>query len=141
MKSQLLVKGDFWVPWKNYRLTQSLLSHTQGFELGQWLGMARSQLQYFRLLGHYGLHSPLAVLNLEFGISFFVTFSAILRLSHDWPVVTGSGNRNTRRKSPPNPKPHSQLTHMPQVGRGVEMIVPGGPVCMYKSKYPINRFL
>ena len=42
--------------------------------------------------------------NVEVGISFFAMFSAILRISRDQPVVTGGGNRSTRRKPPPNPK-------------------------------------
>ena len=35
---------------------------------------------------------------------FFVTFYAIFRLSHDWPVVSGGGNQSTRQKPPPNHK-------------------------------------
>ena len=37
-------------------------------------------------------------------ILIFVTFSAMLRLSRYFPVVTGVGNRSTRLKPPPNPK-------------------------------------
>ena len=33
----------------------------------------------------------------------FVTFSAILPLSHDKPAGIGGGNRSKWRKSPPNP--------------------------------------
>ena len=40
----------------------------------------------------------------EFVISIFVTFSAILRLSRDYVIISGGGNRGTRRKPPPNPK-------------------------------------
>ena len=37
--------------------------------------------------------------NLQFGISFFVAFSAILQLSRDFsPVVTDGGNRSTGEK-------------------------------------------
>ena len=42
--------------------------------------------------------------HLEFGISFFITFSAILRLNREYPVVTGRGNPGARRKPPLNPK-------------------------------------
>ena len=34
----------------------------------------------------------------------FITFSVILRLSHDKQIVTSGGNQSTQRKSPPNPK-------------------------------------
>ena len=40
--------------------------------------------------------------NLEFTV--FVTFSAILRLSRDYPVVSGGGNRSTLQKPLPNLK-------------------------------------
>ena len=47
------------------------------------------------------------------GISFFVTFPAILQLSHDKPVVTGGGKRSTWPKPPPS---HWQLSRIPLVG-------------------------
>ena len=50
---------------------------------------------------------------MESGITMFVVFSAILRLSRDWSVVTGEGNRSTQQKTPPR---HWQLSHMPWVG-------------------------
>ena len=37
---------------------------------------------------------------MNFGISFFVTFSAIIRLIHAQPVLNGCGNRIARRKTP-----------------------------------------
>ena len=46
------------------------------------------------------------------GISIFVTFSALLRLSQDWPVVTGGGNWGTRWKPPPNSKSLANFSHV-----------------------------
>ena len=40
----------------------------------------------------------------EFGISVIVTFSAILQLSRDKPVVIGGGIQSTWQKPPPNPR-------------------------------------
>ena len=40
---------------------------------------------------------------LEFGISIFVSFSAILRPSCDEPVVSSGRNWRTRQKPPPTP--------------------------------------
>ena len=50
---------------------------------------------------------------MEFEIQFFVTFSTILRLSRDFdkPVVTGGGNRSTRRKPLPNPQSLATFSH------------------------------
>ena len=42
----------------------------------------------------------------------FATFSAILQLCRDLPVVPGAGNQNTRRKPPPNPKSLGTFSHV-----------------------------
>ena len=52
--------------------------------------------------------------SMKFGISFFVTLSAILRLSHDYAVVAGGGNRGPGENHRLTPS-HWQLSHMPQV--------------------------
>ena len=46
-----------------------------------------------------------------YGISIFVTYYAIMRLIRDWLIVTGGGNRSTRRKSPPNPESLVAFSH------------------------------
>ena len=48
-----------------------------------------------------------------YGILILDTFSAILRRSHDWPVVTGGGNTSTRRKPPHNPKSVATFSLVP----------------------------
>ena len=49
----------------------------------------------------------------NFGISFFVTFSAILRLSRDKSVVTRGGTGVPGEKPPPNPKSLATFSHVP----------------------------
>ena len=44
------------------------------------------------------------LVNLEYGILFFDTFSDILQLSRDQPVVSGGRNQSTRQNPTPNPK-------------------------------------
>ena len=50
------------------------------------------------------INEVLYSMDVEIRISLFVTFSTKLRLSCDYPVVTGGGNQSTRRKPPPNHK-------------------------------------
>ena len=47
----------------------------------------------------------------EFVISIIVTFSVIMRLSCEWPVVSRGGNRSAWRKPPPNHKSLATLSH------------------------------
>ena len=49
----------------------------------------------------------------NFGISIVVTFSAILRLSHDHSVISGEGTLRTWWKPPPELPSHWQLSYMP----------------------------
>ena len=54
-------------------------------------------------------------ITLEFVISIFFTFSAMLRLIRVWPVVyvTDGVNRIARRKPPPNAKSLVTFSHVP----------------------------
>ena len=52
---------------------------------------------------------------MEFRISCLVTFSDILPLSRDSPVVTGGGNRSNRENHRLTPS-HWQLSHMARLG-------------------------
>ena len=54
-------------------------------------------------------------MNLELWIFFFVISSAILRLSRDYPFVTGGGYRSTRQNHRLSPS-HWQLSHMCRMG-------------------------
>ena len=53
------------------------------------------------------------LVNLEYGILFFATFSAILRISRDQPVVSGGRNQSTRQNPTPNPESLVTFSHVP----------------------------
>ena len=47
----------------------------------------------------------------SFGIPIIVTFSALFWLNRDQPVLSGGGNRSTRRKQPSNLKSLAIVFH------------------------------
>ena len=59
------------------------------------------------------------MLNMEFGDSVNITFSAIVWLNSNYPVVlSGGGNRSTQGKTLPNPKSLADIfSHVPSMMR------------------------
>ena len=76
--------------------------------------ICNTYLSYHSSVSEQDSFTPDSITYLRWRIrSFFVTFSAILQLSCDWPIITGGVNRSTQRN--PLPKPIQwQLSHLPR---------------------------